>query len=97
MVAMATEDYSELQKVATWSPLGRHLVAMVTESYKMHQVGHHLWRPTLANGDLSTLGRVAKYGRHSDLLMQVATSSQFAHGRHLRNGEKDGFHGDLCI
>ena len=41
--------------------------------------------------------RVATYGRHSDLDVQVATSTPFAHGRHLLDGEKDGFHGDLCI
>ena len=98
------------KEVATWSPwrqriiqsfrrspLGRHGDRKSQKCIRWIAILGSLKRPTLANGDLTTLGKVAIYGRHSDLLMQVATSSRIAHGRHLLNGEKDGVHGDLCI
>ena len=50
-----------------------------------------------ASGERFTICRVASYGRHGDLEVQVATSTPFAHGRHLLDGEKDDFHGDLLI
>ena len=40
---------------------------------------------------------VATYGRHGDLEVQVATSTQIAYGRHLLDGEKDGSQGDPCL
>ena len=51
----------------------------------------------VASGDPFTFCRVTTYGRHGDLKVQVATSTQIAHGCHLPNGEKDGFRGDLLI
>ena len=51
----------------------------------------------VASGDPFTFCRVATYGRHGDLEVQVATSTQIAHGRHLLDGEKDGFRGNLLI
>ena len=98
LVAMATES---LQK----NQVGRHLglpwrpPLQVATSFKQGKVATYGRHGDLdvASGDPFTLCRVATYGRHGDLEVQVATSTPFAHGRHLLDGEKDDFHGDLLI
>ena len=97
MGAMVTEDSSEHQKVTIWSPLGRHGDRKSQNASGGSPLGGR-------HGDLPLQvvtslfkGMVATYGRHGDLDVQVATSSPFAPGRHLLDGEKDGFHGDLLI
>ena len=78
---------------ATWSPWQQ-------KASKRIRIGHHLgspWRPPLQVATSFKQGKVATYGRHGDLEVQVGTSTPFAHGRHLLDGEKDDFHGDLLI
>ena len=97
MGAMATEESPSHQKVAIWAPLGRHGDRRPPkESGLVATWGRH-GDLDAASGDPFTLCRVATYGRHGDLEVQVATSTPFAHGRHLLDGEKDDFHGDLLI
>ena len=82
MVAMATEDYLEHQKVAIWSPLGCHGDRKSLKASGGSPFGGRHGDPPLQMATSLFKGRVATYGRHSDLNVQVATSLHFE-GRHL--------------
>ena len=74
-------------KASGGSPLGSpwRPPLQVATSFKQGKVttyGHH-GDLDVASGDPFTLCRVATYGRHGDLEVQVATSTPFAHDRHL--------------